>query len=227
MSLVVVVAKAPVPGLAKTRIAADVGPDAAARMAAAALLDTLEAAAAWAPRGQRLLALDGRVGDGPMAAAIVRATSSWHVVGQRAGGLDVRLAGALASAGALWGTRPVLLIGMDTPQATPDDFDRLERQRRRVGPRGAALGAAEDGGWWGLAASDPALGRALVGVPMSTPQTGALTAEALSAAGAAVVQAHRLRDMDTLDDARAIAAERPELRVARELDRVVSELVAR
>ena len=40
---VLVVAKAPVPGFAKTRIAGDVGDDAAAELAAAALLDTLQA----------------------------------------------------------------------------------------------------------------------------------------------------------------------------------------
>ena len=39
---VLVVAKAPVAGLAKTRLAADVGPVVAAGLAAAALLDTLD-----------------------------------------------------------------------------------------------------------------------------------------------------------------------------------------
>ena len=41
-----VVAKAPVPGQAKTRLAASVGEQAAADIAAAALLDTLDAVAA-------------------------------------------------------------------------------------------------------------------------------------------------------------------------------------
>ena len=39
-----IVAKAPIPGLAKTRIAATVGTEAAADLAAAALLDTLDVA---------------------------------------------------------------------------------------------------------------------------------------------------------------------------------------
>ena len=43
---VLVVAKAPVPGQAKTRLAAAVGDQAAADIAAAALLDTLDAVAA-------------------------------------------------------------------------------------------------------------------------------------------------------------------------------------
>ena len=43
---VLVVAKAPVPGLAKTRLARTLGAEAAADLAAAALLDTLDAVAA-------------------------------------------------------------------------------------------------------------------------------------------------------------------------------------
>src|SRR6478672_3319507 len=50
--VVLVVAKAPVPGQAKTRLAAGVGDQAAAEIAAAALLDTLDAVAA-APVAER------------------------------------------------------------------------------------------------------------------------------------------------------------------------------
>ena len=53
-----VVAKAPVPGLAKTRLAASIGDTAAADIAAAALLDTLDAVAS-APVERRVVALTG------------------------------------------------------------------------------------------------------------------------------------------------------------------------
>ncbi|MGI9163544.1 MAG: glycosyltransferase, partial [Mycobacterium sp.] len=53
-----VVAKAPVPGLAKTRLAAAVGDEAAADIAAAALLDTLDAVAGT-PFAARVVALTG------------------------------------------------------------------------------------------------------------------------------------------------------------------------
>ena len=53
-----VVAKAPVPGLAKTRLAASIGDRAAADIAAAALLDTLDAVAA-APVQARVVAMTG------------------------------------------------------------------------------------------------------------------------------------------------------------------------
>ena len=55
---VLVVAKAPVPGMAKTRLAEAVGPDTAADIAAAALLDTLDAVAA-APVTGRVVAMTG------------------------------------------------------------------------------------------------------------------------------------------------------------------------
>jgi glycosyltransferase A (GT-A) superfamily protein (DUF2064 family) len=216
---VVVVAKAPVPGLAKTRLAATVGAQGAAELAAAALLDTVDTANAWAPR-RRLLSLHGSLSDGPMAPSIARATSAWHVAGQPEGGLGVRLAAALASAGRLWGSGPVLLIGMDTPQVTPDDLERLDRLRRRAGPTGIAIGPAEDGGWWGLAVSDPALGHALARVPMSTEKTCEFTVAALTEAGAVVRRGRLLRDMDTFEDATAIAAASPRLRTAHALGRV-------
>ena len=57
---VLVVAKAPVPGLAKTRLAASIGADAAADLAAAALLDTLDAVAAASVQAS-VVALTGDV----------------------------------------------------------------------------------------------------------------------------------------------------------------------
>ena len=55
---VLVVAKAPVPGLAKTRLAATLGDEVAADIAAAALLDTLDAVA-QTPASARVVAMTG------------------------------------------------------------------------------------------------------------------------------------------------------------------------
>jgi glycosyltransferase A (GT-A) superfamily protein (DUF2064 family) len=224
VSQVVVIAKAPVAGLAKTRLVPAVGAEGAAALAAAALLDTLEAAAEWADR--RLLFLDGALADGLMAQSLVAAATSWTVVGQPAGGLGVRLAAAFAAAGALWGREPVLLIGMDTPQATPDDLERLDRARVG-GSAGTAIGPALDGGWWGLALPQPSLGQVLVGVETSTDRTCDRTEAALSASGATVRRGASMRDMDTIDDARAIAETSPSLNVARALARLDTAAAAR
>ena len=65
---------------------------------------------------------------------------------------------------------PGIQIGMDTPQVTAELLDDC-LQRLTAPSATAALGLAEDGGWWvlGLRQPDP---RVFLGVPMSTPRTG-------------------------------------------------------
>ncbi len=100
---------------------------------------------------------------------------------------------------------------MDTPQVTPElltvDFADCD----------AWFGPAEDGGFWGLglAAPDPAL---LLGVPMSTPVTGAAQRARLS--GLRVRELPRLRDVDTAYDAEAVARTAPGGRFAARLARL-------
>jgi glycosyltransferase A (GT-A) superfamily protein (DUF2064 family) len=79
---VLVVAKAPVPGLAKTRLAASVGNQAAADIAAAALLDTLDAVADAAV-AQRVVALTGSLDDACAADEIRSRLADFTVVAQR------------------------------------------------------------------------------------------------------------------------------------------------
>ena len=109
-----VVAKAPVPGLAKTRLAATIGDAAAAEVAAAALLDTLDAVAA-ADVDHRVVALTGHLHDAARAEELTRALASFTVIPQRGDGLGERLANAHADAAP---AGAVLQIGMDTPQVT-------------------------------------------------------------------------------------------------------------
>ncbi|MCC5477716.1 TIGR04282 family arsenosugar biosynthesis glycosyltransferase [Streptomyces barringtoniae] len=198
MTTLLVVAKEPLPGRVKTRLTPPFTPQQAARLAEAALVDTLQAVAA-APATRRVLVLDGVPGDWLPA--------GFEVLPQCAGGLDDRLADAFAHC-----SGPALLIGMDTPQVTPEllavDFAGCD----------ACLGPAEDGGFWalGLAEPDPAL---LRGVPMSTPVTGAVQRERLLAAGLRVRELPRLRDVDTVADAHAVAALAPHGRFAAQLAR--------
>lgn len=188
MTVLLVIAKEPLPGRVKTRLTPPFSPAQAAALAEAALADTLRAVART-PAGRRLLVLDGR--PGPWL------PPGFDVVPQCAGGLDERLADAFAHC-----SGPALLIGMDTPQVTPAlltvDFSDCD----------ACFGPAEDGGFWalGLARPEPAL---LRGVPMSTPVTGAVQRERLVSAGLRVRDLPRLRDVDTAADARAVAALAP------------------
>ncbi|MEU9475955.1 DUF2064 domain-containing protein [Streptomyces sp. NPDC048191] len=196
MTTLLVIAKEPLPGRVKTRLTPQFTPQQAAALAEAALADTLRAAAA-APATRRVLVLDGT--PGPWL------PDGFEVWPQCAGGLDERLADAFAHC-----SGPALLIGMDTPQVTPElltvDFADCD----------AWLGPAEDGGFWalGLAEPDPAL---LRGVPMSTPGTGAAQRERLLAAGLRVRELPRLRDVDTAADALAVAALAPHGRFAAQL----------
>ncbi|TWV55874.1 DUF2064 domain-containing protein [Streptomyces misionensis] len=198
MTTLLVIAKEPRPGRVKTRLTPPFTPAEAAGLAEAALADTLRAVAA-APASRRVLVLDGTPG--------AWLPPGFEVLPQCAGGLDERLADAFGHCAG-----PALLIGMDTPQVTPDlltvDFADCD----------AYLGPAEDGGFWalGLAEPDPAL---LRGVPMSTPETGAAQRERLRAAGLRVRELPRLRDVDVAADARAVAALAPHGRFAARLAR--------
>ncbi|MDU0255102.1 DUF2064 domain-containing protein [Streptomyces sp. PU10] len=191
-----VIAKEPRPGRVKTRLTPPFTPVEAAALAEAALADTLAAVVAT-PARRRVLVLDGA--PGPWL------PPGFDVVPQCAGGLDERLAEAFGGCAG-----PALLIGMDTPQVTPDLLDVDLRDHD------ACFGPAEDGGFWalGLARPEPALVR---GVPMSTPVTGAVQRERLLAAGLRVRDLPRLRDVDTAADARAVAALAPHGRFAARL----------
>ncbi|WP_266391238.1 DUF2064 domain-containing protein [Streptomyces canus] len=197
MTTLLVIAKEPRPGRVKTRLTPPFTPEEAAALAEASLADTLDVVART-PARRRVLVLEGA--PGPWL------PPGFDVVRQCAGGLDERLAAAFAGCDG-----PALLIGMDTPQVTPElltvDFADCE----------AYFGPAEDGGFWalGLAQPDPSL---LRGVPMSTPRTGAAQRARLT--GLRVRQLPPLRDVDTADDAKLVAKAAPDGRFAAELERL-------
>ncbi|OBF68950.1 glycosyltransferase involved in cell wall biogenesis [Mycobacterium sp. 852002-51971_SCH5477799-a] len=188
-----VVAKAPEPGQAKTRLAAAVGDRVAAEIAAAALLDTLDAVAA-APVAERVVALTGDLDAAAHAAEIRRWLASFTVIPQRGDDFAARLANAHADAA---GGFPVLQIGMDTPQVSPD---LLTACARRLLEAPAVLGPARDGGWWVLGVAEPAMAQCLRTVPMSVPDTGDMTLKALRDNGIDVVTLEELADVDFVDD---------------------------
>jgi rSAM/selenodomain-associated transferase 1 len=196
-----VMAKAPVPGRVKTRLCPPCSPAQAARIAAAALADTLDAGTAARTAFARTIVLSGRF-DPP---------TGWAVRRQRGDGLAERLANAYADHAANGGAASVL-VGMDTPQVDGDDLDAAAAA---LGTADAAIGPADDGGWWTLALRDPAHGEALRAVPMSTSDTAQRTVAALRARGLSVAFLPTRTDVDTAADARAVAALAPHGRFAR------------
>lgn len=199
---VLVVAKAPVPGLAKTRLAAELGDHRAADIAAAALLDTLDAVADT-PAAARVVALTGDLDAACRGSDIRERLSTFTVVEQRGATFAERLANAHADAAAAAGCDAVLQIGMDTPQV---DAALLAGCARLLVDAHAVLGHAHDGGWWLLGVAHPETARCLMEVPMSQPDTGALTRAALERTGEPVRLAESLADVDIVADIPVVRA---------------------
>ena len=206
-----IVAKAPVPGLAKTRLAAALGDRVAAGIAAAALLDTLDAVSDT-PLAAKVVAMTGDLASACQSEAIRERLSGFTVVEQRGDSFADRLANAHADAAATAGPMPVLQIGMDTPQVTAE---LLTRCARALLGAHAVVGPARDGGWWLLGVADAATAECLRLVPMSRPDTGALTYAALLQTGSPVTVLEELADVDTVADISVVRADcRPSGRFA-------------
>jgi rSAM/selenodomain-associated transferase 1 len=205
---VVVIAKEPIPGRVKTRLTPPFTPHEAAALAQASLADTLNAVAETTV-ARRVLALDGM--PGPWLPA------GFDVIGQRGTGLDERIAWALSDARVTL-PLPVVLIGMDTPQVTPELL-AAAAEPLVTRTADATFGLAEDGGFWllGLREVDPAL---ILGVPMSRGDTGPRQLARLQQAGLRVHMLPALTDVDTVREAEHIAALTPGSRFAACLTRV-------
>ncbi len=205
-------AKAPVPGQVKTRLCPPLTSAQAARLAAAALLDTLDAVLA-VPHSAVVVALAGELDRAEQAEALRAALPATSVIGQHGTSLGARIAAAHAETGVLFPGRPVLQIGMDTPQVDARLLGHCLDVLDRPGVD-ATLGPAHDGGWWALGVRDPALAGLIAEVPTSRPDTGAKTWAALHAAGCRVAGLPELFDVDTAADAAMVAADAPAGRFA-------------
>ncbi len=196
---IIVIAKEPLPGRAKTRLCPPCTPDRAAGLAAAALTDTLDAVARTRAT-RKLLVFDGD----PTAWQ----RPGFEVIAQRGGGLAERLAAAFDDVGT-----PALLVGMDTPQLSAA---MLERATHALSGADTVLGRALDGGYWciGLNRADRDVFR---GIPMSEATTYRAQRARLRRLGLTIAEQPPLRDIDTIADARAVAHEAPHTAFARAL----------
>lgn len=136
----IIMAKAPIMGRAKTRLAADIGPVHAHRlykmMMAGVLRDTQD------PRWDTVLAVTPArmMGSVPMWAGTAQ-------IAQTGGSLTPRLQAVFARKG------PVVVIGTDCPDITRSDIaDAFNAIRQGH----AVLGPADDGGFWLIGMHGPA-----------------------------------------------------------------------
>jgi uncharacterized protein len=207
MTTVALIAKECRPGKVKTRLHPPLTLTEAAAVAASSLADTVATVRAL-PATRRVLFFDGQPSD--------ELAADFEVLPQPDGGLDERLGTLFDSV-----EGPLLLVGMDTPQLAAADvaafFAEVEASEANAGDDPAAwFGPAEDGGFWalGMTSVDRTRGDLIRGVPMSRADTGAVQRRRLVDAGLRVHDLPPLRDLDTIDDLRAVTAEHPGLRTA-------------
>ncbi len=211
MTVLIVLAKAPLPGRVKTRLTPPLTPDDAAAVAAAALADTWAAARASTAASATVAVFDGD-------------STPWVPVGittirQTVGGLDRRLAAAFNDVHARHG-EAMVLIAMDTPQVSAALLDAAIDALTAPGVD-AVFGPAHDGGYWliglrALRADEVNYDALFHDIPMSTNETGAAQRTRLVSSGWNVHDLIALRDMDNVDDVAHIAKAFPELRVSQQ-----------
>lgn len=184
---ILIFAKAPWPGLAKTRLVPVLGMAGAARLAERMLIHTIDAAQS------------ADIGPVELCAEPVFSDPVWRglelpldlsVTAQGPGNLGARM--ARAAKRCLDRHERALLIGTDCPaldaQALRDAALMLETHQ-------AVMHPAHDGGYvlLGLAVYDPSL---FLDIPWSTPQVAALTQERLTALGWRIAIGRTLADID-------------------------------
>jgi glycosyltransferase A (GT-A) superfamily protein (DUF2064 family)/SAM-dependent methyltransferase len=218
MSTLMVIAKEPIPGRVKTRLTPPFTPRQGAELARASLLDSLDAVLRC-PADHRVLILDGAVGEWLPK----QYQDAFTVVPQVSGTLDMRLAAAYAAVAQI-DDGPALLIGMDTPQVTPEVLNKGLIALGEHSDADAVFGPAEDGGFWALGLREPGHARVdglLLGVPMSRSDTGRIQHGRLVDADLRISILPSLRDIDEAKDAREVAAGIPGSRFAEVLLRIV------
>jgi glycosyltransferase A (GT-A) superfamily protein (DUF2064 family) len=223
-AVLIVLAKAPEPGRVKTRLCPPATPDEAAELAAAALLDTIDAVAR-VPGAEPVVVLTGRLAGAARSTELTAALRSCRVLPQRGDGLGQRIAAAHGDVAALHPGRPTLQVGMDTPQAGAALLAACLDRLCAPGVDGV-LGPATDGGWWAMGLRDPRWAQLVAAVPTSRGDTGVRTLQALRDGGLRTGLLPELTDVDTAADALAVAGAAPGGRFAAALARCPAFAVA-
>lgn len=188
---IVLLAKAPLPGRAKTRLIPALGADGAADLAARLLQHAIGECLAAAVGPVQLCVTPGRADPAWRALALPR---KLHWTEQGEGDLGARMARAAQRVTA--GGEAVLLIGSDCPGLTAEC---LRAAARALADHDSCLIPASDGGYvlLGLRHHLPAL---FADMPWSTPAVAGLTCQRIRAAGCSLKQFPLLHDIDEPQD---------------------------
>jgi rSAM/selenodomain-associated transferase 1 len=184
---VVIFGREPTPGECKSRLAAGIGSEAAARIYAALLENTLEIATG---SGARVVLSLAETPSGSWARKLKVAVEI-----QRGNDLGDRMDDTFASRFAE-GERRVIVVGSDCPWFTAT---HVARASAKLGGVDAVLGPAGDGGYWLVAQRPPGLAM-FARIPWSSPETLDKTRMRIKALGATWSELEELVDIDTVDD---------------------------
>ena len=187
-----VMARAPVLGRCKTRLAATLGDEAATRLYEAMLGDSLDL---FARVGATRLVIMTAPEDDGVAIMTRLAPPGWEVVAQAGPALGERLAHAFRTLGA--GSDAVLLVDSDSPTVRPEPI--AEAVMRFRGPRKALMGPCDDGGYYLIGLTSLELG-ILDGIAWSTPQVAAQTRARCEVLGLALEELPAAFDVDRATD---------------------------
>jgi rSAM/selenodomain-associated transferase 1 len=202
-AILVLFAKPPLPGVSKTRLAADLGEERAARIAAALLADTISLAEGTkledAETVPRLVC--AYAGEGEWFAT--RLGTRWELLQQHGDALDERLDWALADI-APGREDATIFIGMDSPHLAPgilpQAFTALERSRTVLGP-------CDDGGYYLVGVTGRWPAGILAGVRWSTQYALSDTTRAFAEAGLHPAMLPMCYDIDGIEDLRRLAGD--------------------
>ena len=209
---VVVMAKAPIPGLAKTRLQGRLSAEECARLQGAFIGDALDTARAaaigpvclsfWpaAARDYFREKFDGR----------------FPLLAQDGADLGERMLNAVAET-ASRGHAPVIVVGTDSPTLQPH---HLREARSALERAQVCLGPASDGGYYLIGLWEPYT-EAFRDIPWGTPDVLSTTVQRLRAAGVSLELLDPWYDVDTPQDLDRLVEElgtlegRPQTHVAR------------
>ena len=195
MPEVAVLAKAPIPGFAKTRLTPALGSDGAAALQEQLIDHALQTAASAAIGRVTLWCAP----DPDHEAFAVARRRGVRLARQCEGDLGARMLGAFEDAG----SKSLVLIGTDCPCLTADDLRRAAEAL--AGGWDTVIAPAEDGGYGLIGAVRP-IPQLFDALPWSTPRVAALTRERAAAAGLALAELRQVWDVDTPDDYRRLVA---------------------
>ncbi len=203
-SALVIFAKAPVPGQVKTRLCPPLTPDEAATLHGSFVLDTLERTKTAVTKFH--LPMDRFLACAPAAAhvffKIMEERHGVQLMDQVGDNLGVRMAQVFSTIFSR-GYKQVLIVGTDVPTLP---LTHYQQALSLLTEHDLVLGPAQDGGYYliGLTRPQPDLFR---NMPWSTERVLSLTRQKADALGLKTALLSTWRDIDTIDDLRALIDE--------------------